>query len=63
VTGVQTCALPISKVTLERLFDRVGDVCVSDAEHGPPGDRQYEYTPVFLLRGLERLHLEFAPFS
>ena len=31
------------------------------AEHGPAGDRRYEYLPTFFLRGLQRLHLEFTP--
>ena len=46
---------------LQRILDRMGDIRVSEAEHGPPGDRRYRYTPIFMLRGLERLHLEFTP--
>jgi cytochrome P450 family 150 subfamily A5 len=64
--GIHTCAgAPLAraegKVSLERLLDRMTDVRVSEAAHGPAGARRYEYTPIYLMRGLERLHLEFAP--
>jgi cytochrome P450 len=49
------------RVSLERLFDRVADIRVSDAEHGPPGKRRYSYTPIYMLRGLEHLHLDLTP--
>ena len=32
-----------------------------EAEHGPPGARRYEYPATYMLRGIEHLHLEFAP--
>jgi cytochrome P450 len=51
------------KVTLERLFDRTRDIRISEAEHGPPGDRRYFYTPIYMLRGLEQLHVEFTPVA
>jgi cytochrome P450 len=61
--GIHTCAgAPLARaearVSLERIFDRTTDIRISEAEHGPPGDRRYEYTPMYMLRGLERLHLE-----
>jgi hypothetical protein len=36
------------------------DIRISEAHHGPADDRRYEYTPIYMLRGLEHLHLEFA---
>jgi hypothetical protein len=39
----------------------MADIRVSDAQHGPPGDRRYRYTPIYMLRGFEELHLEFTP--
>jgi cytochrome P450 len=66
--GIHTCVgAPLAraegKVSFERLLDRMGDIRISEAEHGPPGDRRYEYTPVYLMRGLEALHLEFTPID
>jgi hypothetical protein len=46
---------------IERILDRMRDVRVSDAEHGPPGARRFEYAPSYVLRGLIALDLEFTP--
>ena len=39
----------------------MADIRISEAEHGPPGDRRYTYAPTFILRGLVKLHLEYTP--
>ena len=39
----------------------MADIRISEAEHGPPGDRRYNYVPTFILRGLVQLHLEYTP--
>ena len=36
---------------------------ISEAAHGPAGARRYEYSPIYLLRGLEQLQLEFTPIG
>jgi cytochrome P450 len=64
--GIHACAgAPLARaegrVSLERLLDRTTDIRISEAEHGPPGERRYRYTPIYMLRGLEQLHLEFTP--
>jgi cytochrome P450 len=64
--GIHTCvgaplARAEARVSLERLLDRMADIRISEREHGPAGSRRYEYTPMYMLRGLERLHLEFTP--
>jgi cytochrome P450 len=66
--GIHACAgAPLARaegrVSLERLLDRMADIRVSETEHGPPADRRYTYTPIYLLRGLEELHLEFTPVA
>ncbi|MBV8986423.1 MAG: cytochrome P450, partial [Acidimicrobiia bacterium] len=64
--GIHTCpGAPLARaegrVSIERLLDRMADIRISEAEHGPPDDRRYRYVPTFILRGLTHLHLEFTP--
>ena len=64
--GIHACpggplARSEARVSLERLLDRMGDIRISEAEHGPAGARRFRYDPTFILRGLTRLHLEFTP--
>ena len=49
------------RVSLERILDRTRDIRLSGEHHGPPGARQFRYTPTWILRGLDQLHLEFTP--
>jgi hypothetical protein len=39
------------------------DIRISETEHGPAGARRYEFTPIYMLRGLEQLHIEFTPLG
>jgi cytochrome P450 len=62
--GPHTCpGAPLARaegrVSVERLLDRLGDIRISEAEHGPADARRYEYVPTYILRGLRALHLEF----
>ncbi len=50
-----------ARVSIERLLQRMSDIRISETEHGPAGDRRYAYAPTYILRGLNRLHLEFTP--
>jgi len=64
--GIHACAgAPLARaegrVSLERILERTTDIRISEAEHGPSDARHYEYTPIYMLRGLEQLHLEFTP--
>jgi cytochrome P450 len=63
--GVHTCpgaplARAEARVAIERLLDRVADIRISEAEHGPAGDRRYQYAPTYILRGLQKLQLELG---
>jgi cytochrome P450 len=64
--GVHTCpGAPLARaegrVSIERLLDRMADIRISEAAHGPADARRYEYVPTYILRGLTHLHLEFTP--
>ena len=64
--GIHTCAgAPLARaearVSTERLLDRLADIRISEVHHGSPEARRYDYTPLYLMRGLENLHLEFTP--
>jgi cytochrome P450 len=64
-SGVHACAgAPLARaearVSAERLLERMTDIRVSEKEHGPPDARRYEYPQTYMIRGLERLHLEFT---
>ena len=64
--GIHTCpgaplARAETRVSIERLLDRMADISISEREHGPADARRYQYVPTFILRGLTRLHLEFTP--
>jgi cytochrome P450 len=64
--GIHTCAgAPLARVegviTLNRLLDRMRDIAINEAIHGPAHGRHYTYEPTFLLRGLTALHIEFTP--
>ena len=64
--GIHTCpgaplARSEARVSLNRILDRMDDIRISDAIHGPPGDRQFTYVPTHILRGLAYLGLEFTP--
>jgi cytochrome P450 family 150 subfamily A5 len=66
--GIHTCAgAPLARaearISLHRILDRMDDITISQAHHGPAGARHYEFTPIYLLRGVEALHLEFTPIA
>ncbi len=64
--GVHACpggplARAEGRVSLERILDRMRDIRLSEEHHGPPDARRFSYTPTWVLRGLDELHLEFTP--
>lgn len=50
-----------ARISLNRLLDRMANISLSEAHHGPAGHRHYEYDPTFIMRGLSALHLKFEP--
>jgi cytochrome P450 len=62
--GVHSCpGAPLARVegrvSIERILDRLADITIDEAEHGPAADRRYTYEPTFILRGLTNLHITF----
>jgi cytochrome P450 len=62
--GIHTCpGAPLARAEvrtgIERLLARTTDIRISEASHGPAGERRYRYIPTFILRGLTHLNLEF----
>jgi cytochrome P450 len=46
-------------ISIERLLTRMDNIRLSEAHHGPEGNRRFEYEPTYILRALNSLHLEF----
>lgn len=66
--GTHTCpgsplARSESRISLERILDRMTDIRLDESAHGPDGDRRFTFEPTFILRGLTDLHLEFTPVA
>lgn len=64
--GAHTCiganlARTEMRICLERLLTRLGPFRLSEDEHGPEGERRFEYEPTTAFHGLSHLHLEFEP--
>lgn len=63
--GAHTCVgAPLARVevrvVLERLLARTSRIALSQAHHGPPGQRKLDYEPSYIIRGLESLHVELT---
>ncbi len=48
------------RITVTRMLSRLDDIRIAESHHGTAGERRFDYTPSFILRGTETLHLEFA---
>ena len=62
--GAHTCpgaplARAEARISIERLLDRIPELRMNEAEHGPIEARRYKYPPTFILRGVNQLHIEF----
>ena len=49
------------RISFNRILDRMSDISIGEAAHGPPAARHYTYEPTWQMRGLTELHLEFNP--
>lgn len=68
IRGAHSCpGAPLARaegrISMNRILDRMADIGLSEAHHGPPGERHYVYDPTFILRGLSELHVTFTPIG
>jgi len=49
------------RATINQILDLTSSIAISEAAHGPAGDRHYAYLPTYFLRGLSALDLELEP--
>jgi cytochrome P450 len=49
-----------AQISIECFLSRMSDIRIDEAYHGPPGARRYQQEPLYILRGLNALHLQFA---
>ena len=66
--GAHTCiGAPLARrevaVSIERLLARLGNIRLSEAHHGPPEARKFNYENTYILRAMKELHLEFDPIG
>jgi cytochrome P450 len=66
--GVHSCpggplARIEGRVTIERILDRLNDIRIDEAYHGAADARRFKYVPLYIIRGLQELHLEFTTAS
>ena len=64
--GAHTCiGNPLARaevrVLFDRLLERTSGMSISEAHHGPAGNRHFDYEPSYIVRGLTRLHVELTP--
>lgn len=57
--GAQLARLE-TRISIEQLLGRLGDIRVSDAHHGPQDDRSFHYDQSYVLRAISALHIEFG---
>jgi cytochrome P450 len=50
-----------TRISLNRILDRLGEIALNPDRHGHEGDRHFRYMPTYVFRALEQLHLRFAP--
>lgn len=64
--GKHTCAgAPLARVEvrviLEHLLRHTAEIGLDESQHGPRGNRTFDFEPSFIIRGLSNLHVTFTP--
>ncbi|OBK73975.1 cytochrome P450 [Mycobacterium sp. 1274761.0] len=68
IRGAHSCpGAPLARaegrISMNRILDRMADIVVSEEHHGPAGQRQFDYEPTFILRGMRELHITFTSLN
>jgi cytochrome P450 len=63
--GAHTCiGNPLARAEVRVLFDRffehTSGMAISEVQHGPAGNRSFDYEPSYIVRGLTKLHVELT---
>jgi cytochrome P450 len=66
--GKHVCAgAPLARVEvrviLEKFLAQTSSIGLDEIKHGPPGNRQFDFEPTFIIRGLSELHVRLRPAS
>lgn len=66
--GIHSCpGAPLARIetqiTIERFLTRMADIKIDESFHGPVDARRYDQEPLYILRGMNALHLEFTPVA
>ena len=48
-----------ARVAIARILERLSEIRISEAHHGPPDARRYRFQPTYTFRSLSDLHIEF----
>ena len=64
--GAHTCAgAPLARaevaVLLDRMLEHTSAITLSEQHHGTAADRRIDYEASYIIRGIDKLHVEFAP--
>jgi cytochrome P450 len=64
--GKHVCAgAPLARVEvrviIEKFLEQTSNIDLDETQHGPPGARNLDYEPSFIIRGLANLHLKLTP--
>jgi len=49
-----------ARIALEKLLERTSEFHLSEAHHGPAGNRHYNFVPTYTFRSLADLHIDFT---
>ena len=49
-----------ARASLERILERMRDIRLDEAQHGPPGARRFDWVPTYVLHGFRSLHIEYG---
>ncbi len=66
--GKHVCAgAPLARVEvrviIEKLLEQTTDIDLVESVHGPRGDRNFDFDPSFIIRGLSKLQVKLTPKS